>query len=185
MSAESPTIEPVDTGGRYRVIRLLGRGGMGTVYLARQTALDRDVALKVIAIQETGLPEDAVVRFEQEMRATARVEHPNTVRLYDSGPAGRGLYLAMEYLPGRTLREALDAQGRLPPTRAVHIAKQVARALTAAHRQRIVHRDLKPENIMLLVPRPSKDDRFRRRPGPVVGLDWGSSDQVSAWRARS
>src|SRR6185312_12365013 len=107
--------DTVDTGGRYQVIRLLGRGGMGTVYLARQTALDRDVALKVIAVQEGALAQDAVARFEQEMRATARVEHPNTVRLYDSGPAGRGLYLAMEYLPGRTLREVLDADGRLPP----------------------------------------------------------------------
>jgi eukaryotic-like serine/threonine-protein kinase len=165
----------IDTGGRYEVVRLLGKGGMGTVYLARQTALDRDVALKVIAVQESGLPPDAVARFEQEMRATARVEHPNTVRLYDSGPAGHGLYLAMEYLPGRTLREVLDADGRLPAARAIRIATQIARALTAAHRQRIVHRDLKPENIMLL-------DQFGQ-PDFVKVLDFGIARFLDAQTA--
>src|SRR6188768_3839203 len=94
---------PPDLGGRYRIVRLLGRGGMGSVYLARQTALDRDVALKVISLQEGAVPEKAAARFEQEMRATAKVEHPNTVRLYDSGATAQGLYLSMEYLPGRTL----------------------------------------------------------------------------------
>ncbi|HXU61456.1 MAG TPA: protein kinase [Polyangia bacterium] len=168
--------DTVDTGGRYQVIRLLGRGGMGTVYLARQTALDRDVALKVIAVQEGALAQDAVARFEQEMRATARVEHPNTVRLYDSGPAGRGLYLAMEYLPGRTLREVLDADGRLPPARAVRIAKQIAHALAAAHRQRIVHRDLKPENIMLM-------DQFGE-PDFVKVLDFGIARFLDVQTAR-
>ena len=168
--------DAIDTGGRYQVIRLLGQGGMGTVYLARQTALDRDVALKVIAVQEGGLPQDAVSRFEQEMRATARVEHPNTVRLYDSGAAGRGLYLAMEYLPGRTLREVLDVEGRLPPARAARIAKQIARALAAAHRQRIVHRDLKPENIMLL-------DDFGE-PDFVKVLDFGIARFLDGQTAR-
>lgn len=167
--------EQIDTGGRYEVVRLLGTGGMGSVYLARQTALDRDVALKVIAVPEGGLPPDAVARFEQEMRATARVEHPNTVRLYDSGAAGRGLYLAMEYLPGRTLREVLDADGRFPPARAIRIAIQVARALTAAHRQRIVHRDLKPENIMLL-------DQFGE-PDFVKVLDFGIARFLDAQTA--
>jgi serine/threonine-protein kinase len=163
--------------GRYRIERVLGRGGMGTVYLARQTALDRDVALKVISVDEGALAEQAVARFEQEMRVTARIEHPNTVRLYDSGSAaGRGLYLAMEYLPGRTLRALLDAEGALAPARAARIAQQIARALAAAHRERIVHRDLKPENVMLL-------DHFGE-PDFVKVLDFGIARFLDAQTAR-
>ena len=170
------TNETLIADGRYRIERVLGRGGMGTVYLARQAALDRDVALKVISVDQGVLAEQAVARFEQEMRATARIEHPNTVRLYDSGSTGRGLYLAMEYLPGRTLRALLDAEGPLPPARAARIAQQIARALAAAHRERIVHRDLKPENVMLL-------DHFGE-PDFVKVLDFGIARFLDAQTAR-
>ena len=157
-AGEPKVIQQVEAGGRFRIVRLLGRGGMGAVYLARQAALERDVALKVIDVEPGALAEQAALRFEQEMRATARVEHPNTVRLYDSGALDGGFYLAMEYLPGRTLRAVIEGGAPLPPGRAARIALADLRARSAAaHAAGIVHRDLKPENVMLVRAR-------RRRP---------------------
>jgi len=135
--------------GRYEIVRLLGQGAMGSVYQAKQLGMDRMVALKVIRtdVVETPL---AAKRFEQEMRFSARVEHPNTIRVYDFGEHAGQLYLAMEFLVGRSLAALIEAQGRLELPRIVRIAKQMAHALGAAHEMGVVHRDLKPENVMLI-----------------------------------
>jgi serine/threonine-protein kinase len=135
--------------GKYEIIRVLGKGGMGVVYQARQPAMDRMVALKLIR-PEAVTSADAVARFHREMLATARVEHPNTVRLYDFGEAAGQLYLAMEFLAGSTLRDVLERDGRLPAERIVRIGRQVGQALGAVHRHGLVHRDLKPDNVMLV-----------------------------------
>src|SRR5437868_75642 len=149
--------------GRFEIVRLLGEGGMGAVYQARQVAMDRMVALKLIRA-EMVQSEQAVGRFYQEMRATAKVEHPNTIRVYDFGDTDGKLFLAMEFLAGQPLRKVLDA-GRLELARVLHIAAQIARALGAAHSEGIVHRDLKPDTVMLL-------DRYGERDFVKV-LDFG------------
>jgi serine/threonine-protein kinase len=136
-------------GGKYQIVRMLGEGGMGAVYQARQTAMNRMVALKLIRPEVVTRP-DAVARFHKEMMVTARIEHPHTIRVYDFGEDDGQLYLVMELLTGTTLRRALEVAGRLDPARIVRIGKQVASALGAIHAHGIVHRDLKPDNVMLL-----------------------------------
>ena len=136
-------------GGKYQILRVLGEGGMGTVYQALQPAMNRMVALKWIRPQVVTKP-DAVPRFHQEMRITARIEHPNTVRVYDFGDDHGQLYLVMEFLAGVSLREVIDRKERLEVARLVRIGKQVAHALGAIHGHGVVHRDLKPDNVMLL-----------------------------------
>jgi serine/threonine-protein kinase len=148
--ALDPLVGATVAGGRYQVLRLLGAGGMGAVYLARQVAMDRMVALKLIAPQAEAHGQEVVQRFHQEMRASAKIEHPNTIRVYDFGETDGRLFLAMEYLEGRTLRRVLGADGPLPTARVIRIAIQIAKALGAAHEEGIVHRDLKPENVVLL-----------------------------------
>jgi serine/threonine protein kinase len=136
-------------GGKYEIVELLGEGGMGAVYKARQVAMDRMVALKLIR-PEVVTSRSAVARFHKEMLVTAKVEHPNTIRVYDFGEADGQLYLTMEYLAGSSLRQVIDAVGRLEIKRIVRIGKQVANALGAVHERGLVHRDLKPENVMLI-----------------------------------
>ncbi len=136
-------------GGKYQIVRMLGEGGMGAVYQARQAAMNRMVALKLIRPEVVTKP-DAVARFHKEMMVTAKIEHPNTIRVYDFGEDDGRLYLAMEFLAGTTLRHVLDVAGRLDARRIVRIGKQVANALGAIHEHGIVHRDLKPDNVMLL-----------------------------------
>jgi serine/threonine-protein kinase len=135
--------------GRYEIVRLLGEGGMGAVYQARQVAMDRMVALKLILAELVRSPA-AAARFQREMKLTARIEHPNTIRVYDFGETEGQLYLTMELLRGRTLAKALAEAGRLELPRLVRIATQVTRALSAAHSEGVVHRDLKPDNAMLI-----------------------------------
>jgi serine/threonine-protein kinase len=135
--------------GKYQIVRLLGKGGMGAVYQARQVAMDRMVALKLILAAVVKSPA-AAARFQREMKLTARIEHPNTIRVYDFGEAEGRLFLTMELLRGRTLAEVLAESGRFELGRIVRIAVQVTRALQAAHAEGVVHRDLKPDNVMLL-----------------------------------
>jgi serine/threonine-protein kinase len=135
--------------GRYRVEWRRGRGGMGTVYEATDTALERRVAVKVIHDNLVGSAE-AAERFRREARATASFTHPNVVTVYDFGSvAETRAFLVMELLEGITLREELCAQKRSAPPRVVEILSGVCSAVDAAHRRRLVHRDLKPENIFL------------------------------------
>ena len=135
--------------GRYQVLALLGVGGMGTVYRALQHPLERQVALKLIH-RELAMKENIVARFEREMRMTASIEHPHTVRVYDFGRIDGQPFLAMEYLAGRSLRAVLDTAGAMPVDRLAAIGLQIAKALRAAHQAGIVHRDLKPDNVLLV-----------------------------------
>jgi hypothetical protein len=129
------------------VLQLLGIGGMGAVYCARQTHLDRLVALKIMApdlAQRPGFSE----RFAREARAMARLDHPAIVRLYDFGQTGQWLWLVLELVEGATLREVMRT-GRLAPGEALQLVPQLCAALTHAHAAGVVHRDLKPENILI------------------------------------
>jgi beta-lactam-binding protein with PASTA domain/serine/threonine protein kinase len=134
--------------GRYRVEAWLAHGGMATVYLGTDTRLDRKVALK-IAHPELAGDEEFIRRFMGEARSVARLSSPHVVAVYDQGTDGPFLYLAMEYVPGRTLREMLRDRGRLGPREALDIIEGVLAGLAAAHEAGIVHRDVKPENVLL------------------------------------
>src|SRR5215472_6788369 len=134
--------------GRYRVESHLAHGGMATVYLGTDTRLDRTVALKIMHA-ELANDGDFVRRFVAEARSIARLSHPNVVTVYDQGADGRTLYLAMEYVPGRTLRDLLSARGQLRPREALDLMESVLAGLAAAHEAGIAHRDVKPENVLL------------------------------------
>lgn len=133
--------------GNYLVRSLLGRGGMGEVYLAEDTDLGRDVALKVLP-KEFTTDEQPLQRFKQEARAASGLKHRNIITIYSVGQEDGVYFIAAEYVKGSTLRQRLAASDRLELKVAVEIAIQIASALEAAHRAGIVHRDVKPENIM-------------------------------------
>jgi len=136
--------------GRYFVIGLLGRGGMGEVYLARdEEVLGRDVALKVLKKEYAAL-EEFRERIEREAENAAKLSHPNIVRVYDRGESEDALpYIAMEHMKGGTLAENIRREGTLAWREAAKIAAQVAVALAEAHRRGVVHRDIKPHNVLL------------------------------------
>jgi serine/threonine-protein kinase len=134
---------------KYRLERLLGRGGMGAVYSGTHVELERPVAVKMLLPDSVSDPQ-ALERFRREARAAARLNHPNVANTYDYGALADGeAYLVMELLDGQTLREYLNAESTLPVKWAVEIACQVAEGIGAAHHSDIVHRDLKPSNIIL------------------------------------
>ncbi|HYB89363.1 MAG TPA: PASTA domain-containing protein [Streptosporangiaceae bacterium] len=137
--------------GRYRVESLIARGGMATVYLATDTRLERTVALKIMHAELAG-DEEFVRRFVDEARSVARLSHPNVVTVFDQGADGQALYLAMEYVPGQTLRDLLNSRGQLGPREALDIMEGVLAGLAAAHEAGIAHRDVKPENVLLTEP---------------------------------
>jgi serine/threonine-protein kinase len=135
--------------GDYEIVSVVGEGGMGIVYRARQQALDRDVALKVIRDEIAGEPEFRE-RFMREAKLAASVDHPHVVTVYDVGDEDGRLFLAMQWIDGIDLREQLDKSGRLSPKRAVSIGTQLAGALDAVHGvSGLVHRDVKPANVLL------------------------------------
>ncbi|MAC25838.1 MAG: hypothetical protein CMH59_05070, partial [Myxococcales bacterium] len=139
--------------GRYRVRRLLGRGGMGAVWEAEQLRLGRTVALKTLHSSLAGRP-DVVERFRREAMAAASVGSPHIVDVYDLGVLPRGApFMVMEYLPGQDLAELIAERGPLAPGDAVHVLAQACDALGAAHEAGIVHRDVKSENVMVLARR--------------------------------
>ena len=131
----------------YRILKKLGRGGMGEVYRARDIRLNREVAIKTLSLDGGSQP-DAISRFEQEARAACALNHPNIVTIYELGQVDGTPYIAMELVTGETVRELL-ASGPIPFRKAVAIAAQIADALAKAHAIGIVHRDLKPENLMV------------------------------------
>ncbi len=137
--------------GRYEISARIARGGMATVYLARDRRLDRDVALKVMHAHLADGVEGAafVSRFRREARAAARLAHPGVVAVYDQGLDGETSYLTMEYVPGTNLRRELRATGTLDLGRALDVLEEVLGALAAAHRKGLVHRDIKPENVLI------------------------------------
>ena len=135
---------------RYKVVEPIGHGGMGKVYKALQTPLDRVVALKVLGAGHDRDP-NFYKRFFLEASVTAKLTHPNTITLYDYGRTEDGIFfIAMEYLNGRTLSVAMQQDGPLAQERVIHIAQQICRSLREAHALGIIHRDLKPANVMLL-----------------------------------
>ncbi len=160
--------------GRYRIIDLLGRGGMGEVYRATDLTLAQSIAIKV-------LPEQAAAnirlleRFHNEVRIARQVSHPNVCRVYDIGEADRMPFLSMEYVDGEDLASLLQRIGRLPSDKALEISRKLCAGLAAAHERGVMHRDLKPNNVML-------DKR-----GQVVIMDFGLAavaDELSGPEAR-
>jgi eukaryotic-like serine/threonine-protein kinase len=134
--------------GRYLVESQLARGGMATVYLGKDVRLDRTVALK-IAHPELARDQEFVARFISEARSVARLSSPNVVAVFDQGSTGDINYIAMEYVPGPTLRELLNSRGRLGTREALDVIEGVLTGLAAAHDAGIIHRDVKPENVLL------------------------------------
>ena len=134
--------------GRYRVLSSLGAGGMADVYCAEDTHLGRQVALKVL-YRRFAQDAEFVERFKREARSAAGLTHPNVVNVYDRGEHDGTYYIAMEYLPGSTLKDVIVEQGRLEQEAVIDIGVQILRAASFAHRRGVVHRDLKPHNVML------------------------------------
>ena len=147
-------------GRRYEILQLLGQGGMGAVYRARDREVNRMVALKVIRPELAG--DSAILdRFKQELVLSHQVTHKNVVRIYDLGDADGIKFITMEYIAGQDLRSLIVQQKIFPPQEAVEMMRQVCRALEAAHAVGVIHRDLKPQNIM------------RDKQGRVVVMDFG------------
>jgi len=161
-------------GGRYRIIGLLGRGGMGEVYRATDLALGQSVALKFLP-QEAAQDQRLLERFHGEVRVARQVSHPNVCRVYDIGQAEGMPFISMEYVDGEDLASLLLRIGRLPATKALETARRLCAGLAAAHDRGIMHRDLKPQNIMI------------NKRGDVVIMDFGLAalaDQLSGAEAR-
>ena len=135
-------------GGRYRLVELLGSGGMATIYRATDTGLGRDVALKLLRPEYLRDP-DFSARFRQEAQAAASLSHPNIVHVYDYGEDPSGPYIVMELIDGQDLATILRRSGALPPRQVARIGTGIARALAAAHARGLVHRDIKPGNVLI------------------------------------
>jgi eukaryotic-like serine/threonine-protein kinase len=135
-------------GNRYEILQLLGEGGMGAVYKARDREVDRLVAVKVIR-PELASRADILARFKQELILARQVTHKNVIRIFDLGESDGLKFITMDFIEGRDLKSILREKGRFSPDEAVKIATQICRALDAAHSEGVVHRDLKPQNIML------------------------------------
>ncbi|HKQ98938.1 MAG TPA: serine/threonine-protein kinase, partial [Candidatus Polarisedimenticolia bacterium] len=140
-------LQPGTKLGRYEILSFIGAGGMGQVYRARDEQLGRDVAIKLLPSSFVDKA-PVVARFQQEARALGQLNHPNLVAVYDFGTFEDSFYIVLELLEGMTLRARLRAEP-LPPKRAVNLALQIARGMSAAHDRGIIHRDLKPENVFL------------------------------------
>jgi tetratricopeptide (TPR) repeat protein/predicted Ser/Thr protein kinase len=145
----SRTLEPGRMlGNRYEILQLLGEGGMGAVYKARDRELDRLVALKIIR-PELAQNADALHRFKQELILARQVTHRNVIRIFDLGEADGVKFITMEYIDGRDLKSLLREKGKFPPAEATGVIEQICRALEAAHMEGVIHRDLKPQNVMV------------------------------------
>src|SRR5215471_5804398 len=161
--------------GRYRIIALLGKGGMGEVYRADDLTLGQPVAVKFLP-EDATKDETVLERFRNEVRISRRVSHPNVCRVYDVGDVEGHAFFTMEYVDGEDLASLLRRIGRLPADKALEIARQLCAGLAAAHAKGVLHRDLKPANIML-------DGR-----GQVVMTDFGLAglvDQIPGTDVRS
>jgi serine/threonine protein kinase len=158
--------------GRYEVVRRLGAGGMGVVFLARHIHLDKHFALKIISPRFLDDPQIGQ-RFLLEARAASKIDHPNVVSITDFGPPEEGpAFFAMEHLEGEDLARLLAREGPLPWPRALPIASQIARALAAAHQRGVIHRDIKPQNCLRI----TRDDN----PDFIKVLDFGLAKVLTA-----
>src|SRR4051794_19318536 len=155
--------------GRYRIERVLGEGGMGCVYLARDLQLERPVALKVLD-ERYARDSEFRERFLREARLAARLSHPNVVRVYDTSAGDERPFIVMEYVDGWTLADELRRRERLAPAEAIGIVRQVCAGLEHAHEAGLVHRDVKPANLLL------------RRDGTVKIADFGIARAAEATR---
>ena len=136
--------------GKYKIERLIKHGGMGSVYRGKHVLMDKTVAIKVLRAS-LAMDDAVVARFSREAKAASKISHPHAVSVTDFGEAENGVvFLVMEYLDGRTLKEVIASDGAFSLARTIEIVRQVAGALDAAHGQGVVHRDLKSENIMLV-----------------------------------
>ena len=147
-------------GGRYEILSVLGQGGMGAVYKARDRELDRLIALKVIR-PELATDPAILARFKQELILSRNITHKNVVRIFDLGEADGIRFISMEYVDGEDLRTLLRRAGKFSPKEAISVVEQVCRALDSAHSEGVIHRDLKPQNIM------------RDKHGRIVVMDFG------------
>jgi serine/threonine protein kinase len=153
---------------QYQVTALLGRGGMGAVYLGRQISLDREVAIKILPQHLEGADGSFVERFKNEARAMAKLNHPGIVAVYDFGQTDAGLlYFVMEFVEGTDVQRMISKQKRLKPDHAQAITAHVCDALAYAHERGLIHRDIKPANIML------------SRDGAVKVADFGLAKAVN------
>src|SRR6266540_2958199 len=135
-------------GGRYEIEELVGTGGMSSVYRARDSVLERRVALKVLHEHFSADPE-YVERFRREARAIARLNHPNIVTVIDRGEFGNRQFIVFEHIPGENLKEIVEREGQLPVAQALALTHQIARGLAFAHQHGVVHRDVKPQNVLV------------------------------------
>ncbi len=152
-----PSVAEIDTfrfvpgrvfAARFRIVSLLGRGAIGEVYRADDLRVGQPVALKLL--MKLGVkPSDALARFATEVRLARTIAHPNVCRVFDIGEAEHWHYLSMEYVDGETLASLRERIGRLPPEKAIDVARQLCAGLAAAHEHGVLHRDLKPANVML------------------------------------
>ena len=162
--------------GRYRIIGLLGRGGMGEVYRATDLALGQSVALKILPEDAATSEEQLLERFHSEVRIARQVSHPNVCRVYDLGEADGVPFISMEYVDGEDLASLLQRIGRLPADKALETSRKICAGLAAAHDKGVIHRDLKPQNIML------------NKRGEVIIMDFGLAalaDQLHGPEARN
>ncbi len=161
IQVSAPLLQPGDVlGGRYEILQLLGEGGMGAVYKARDRELDRAVALKLIR-PELASSASMLARFKQELLLSRQVTHKNVIRIYDLGDADGVKFITMEFVEGRDLRSLIQEKQKFSPEEAVEIMQQVLQALEAAHSVGVIHRDLKPQNIM------------REDTGRILVMDFG------------
>jgi eukaryotic-like serine/threonine-protein kinase len=168
----SRVLEPgAELGSRYRIDSLLGKGGMGAVYKARDVELDRTIALKVIRADLASHPE-TMQRFKQELLLASRISHKHILRIHDLVEAGGMRFISMAYVDGEDLHSVLVREGRLPVDRVTRIACQLCAALDAAHTEGIIHRDLKPQNILI------------EKEGNAVISDFGLAKSLDAGAAR-
>ena len=168
MSYQNVVLQEGDIlGGRYEILQLLGEGGMGAVYKAKDREVERIVALKLIRPEMASNPV-ILARFKQELLTAHRVTHKNVIRIYDLAEADGVKFITMEFVEGNDLRQMLRERGKLSPDEAVDIIHQVCMALEAAHTAGIIHRDLKPQNIM------------RDKSGRILVMDFGLARSVES-----
>jgi serine/threonine-protein kinase len=157
----------ISLGGRFEIISELGAGGMGVVYKAHDHELDDLVALKMLKIPDAEGATEFLDAMKSEIRLARKITHPAVLRTYDYGELEGVPYISMEYVRGLTLKYLLDQSGKIPYSAGLHIAKQVAQAIQAAHAQGVLHRDIKPENVIL------------EHNGNAKVMDFGIAQQVT------
>jgi serine/threonine-protein kinase len=174
---------------RYTLLDLIGQGGMGRVYLAQDTRLNRKVALKILSPERVNNPR-AIARFQREARVGAQLQHENLVRIYDFGESSGRYYLVMEYIEGKTIGTLISEQGGIVPSTAVKLTRQVALGLEHAHRKGLIHRDVNPYNILVtrdgiakladlgLAIDLAEDDRVTREGATVGTFDYVAPEQA-------